>query len=242
MPLGRFKHGRTHMVNFVTIEGKKYLVDVGFGVPGPTLPLPLDEHVEHSNIYPASARLVRGHIGPLVSRSDSQRLWIYQNRKNQPPPPSSPSEANRDEWHDIYAFSELEFIPADYESLTVASTFRRNSFFNYTIAAVRMIMAHEVPLISANVREGSHVRAQFERFVERGSSQANTDADEIVGVMVLTTTECKCTINGEKIVLKTFEKEEDRLEALRIYFGIEFSESERTGVSESVVSFDRLQF
>jgi arylamine N-acetyltransferase len=235
------------MVNFVMIEGKMYMVDVGFGAPGPILPLPLEERVEHSNIYPASARLVRGHIGPLVRRSDSQHLWIYQHRMkhaNHVPSSSNPSEdTNHDGWRDTYAFSDLEFIPADFESLTVASAFRRNSFFNYTIAAARMIMAHEVPLISANFSGNSHVRAALERSAGRSVPQTDTHGDDgIVGVMALTTTECKCTINGYKITLKTFEHEEDRLEALRTYFGIEFSESEKAGVYESAVSFDRVQF
>lgn len=234
------------MVNFVTIEGKTYMIDVGFGAPGPILPLPLEERVEYPNIYPASARLVRGHIGPLVRRSDSQRLWIYQHRAkpaNQVSLSSNSSkDTNDDGWRDTYAFSEVESIPADFESLTVASAFRRNSFFNYTIAAARMIMAHEVPLISANISGNSQVRATLEPSAGKRLPQTNTDDDEIVGVMALTTTQCKCIINGEKIVLKTFEKEESRLEALKAYFGIEFSESERAGVSESAVSFDRAQF
>jgi len=235
------------MVNFVTIEGKKYMVDVGFGAPGPILPLPLNEHVEHSNIYPASARLVRGYIEPLVNRSDSQLLWIYQLRAKpaeQASLPSTQSEtANDDGWKDMYAFSEVEFIPADYESLAVALAFRRNSFFNYTIAAARMIMAHEVVLMMANFSEGSDIRTALERFTSRRTAESYTDAgDEIVGVAALTTNECKCTINGEKFIIKTFEKEDDRVEALRTYFGIEFSKSERAGVSGSAASFDRVQF
>lgn len=51
------------MVNLVTIEGKKYHVDVGFGGNGAIQPLPLNrDEQSFESIIPASHRLVWRNI------------------------------------------------------------------------------------------------------------------------------------------------------------------------------------
>lgn len=185
------------MINFITVGGTKYVSDVGFGARGQVHPLQVAEENEEPNISPASARLIQA---ALPAHTDpTQRLWVYQLR-------SDPSA----EWEDIYCFSEIEFIPQDFESMTAGTTFRRSSFFAYSIAMCRMIMAKEVGM-------------------------ADTDDDEIVGVLTLTDKECKRKIRGHTEVLGSFEQERDRLEALKKWFGIEFGETERKGVMGTAV-------
>lgn len=249
------------MVNFVSVDGRKFMVDVGFGAPGPIQPLPLQEAIEHSNILPATVRLLREPLTGLVDRS--QKLWIYQHRSSTPDksnphptsipsnPSSSPvplgsqtglkssSEGRRDlNWMNVYSFSEVEFTPRDFQTQSIASSYRRDSFFNWTIAAARMILADEVPTILSAVPE----RTPYNSASPEPQRQDCTGDDDIVGVMTLTTTECKCLIRGVSTTLRTFKDEDDRLDALKMYFGIEFSDEERMGLSGTVVAFDRVQF
>ena len=52
--------GWNHMVNIVRVEGKEYLVDVGFGSNSPTFPVPLEDGFTGVNIDPGhSMRLHR---------------------------------------------------------------------------------------------------------------------------------------------------------------------------------------
>lgn len=128
---------RGHMVNFVNIDDTTYLVDTGFGKGGPIEPLPLINSRESSYIDPATVRLTKGSISSTVKQRGD--LWLYQQR------PSLHAE-----WTDVYSVSEVEFLPVDFENMAIVSSYRRNSFFAYTIAMARMVMAHEIPAIVAS--------------------------------------------------------------------------------------------
>ncbi|KAK4695060.1 hypothetical protein P7C71_g2620, partial [Lecanoromycetidae sp. Uapishka_2] len=99
-----FSHISSHMVNIVTLgDGTKYMLDVGFGGNGPTRPLLLDasrSQVQH--IEPAEMRVTKQNI--QVNTDPDQKLWVYQHRIN----PDS-------EWLTQYCFTELEFLPQDYQ-------------------------------------------------------------------------------------------------------------------------------
>ncbi|KAF8311605.1 cysteine proteinase [Clavulina sp. PMI_390] len=267
-----------HMLNFVTIDNQKYVVDAGFGGPGPIEPLPLQDGVEHSTVAPASARYIKAPIKSMTNQS--QEWWIYQHRSNSSPeneasantgplPPShdnppiqtplqaqtpssvvsnlsSHSSPSTDEakaekkaqWLDVYSFSELEFTPEDYKSLSIASSYRRDSFFTFTLAASRMVLAREVPYILGSLAATGTEDSSW------GNMRHGEKADSIVGSITLTTNECKCSVRGVARTLQTFKTEQDRLDALRMYFGIDFSSAtgEVSGVAGSAIGFDRVQF
>ena len=117
------------MVNIVTLaDGKKYMVDVGFGGNGPTQPLLLDtQHYPIKNITPADVRLIYDNIPENTDRN--QRLWIFQHRND----PESP-------WLSMYCFTELEFLPQDYETMNFQTSQSRTSWFTYKIVVVKMIL------------------------------------------------------------------------------------------------------
>ena len=117
------------MVNIVTLaDGKKYMVDVGFGSNGPTQPLPLDtEHSHLENIAPADVRLLYDSIPENTNRS--QKLWIYQHRNDEQSP-----------WLPMYCFTELEFLPQDYETMNFQTSQSRTSWFTYKVVVVKMIL------------------------------------------------------------------------------------------------------
>ena len=117
------------MVNIVTLaDGKKYMVDVGFGSNGPTQPLPLDsEHSQLKNIAPADVRLVYDNIPENTNRN--QKLWIYQHRNDAQSP-----------WLPMYCFTELEFLPQDYETINFQTSQSRTSWFTYKIVVVKKIL------------------------------------------------------------------------------------------------------
>lgn len=117
------------MVNLVTLSnGEMYMLDVGFGGNGPTQPLLLDASKSQAqNIEPADMRLTKQNIP--VNTDPKQKLWVYQHRNN----PDS-------EWLPIYCFTELEFLPQDYEVMSFYSSQSRRSWFTYRIVCVKMMM------------------------------------------------------------------------------------------------------
>ena len=115
------------MLNMVTIDDKKYIVDVGFGSSGPTHPLLLVENEISVNVGDQEMRLMYDTI-PDFTRSN-QKLWLYQHRNSK-----------TQEWLPTYAFSEMEFTPGDYQMMNYFTSTHRTSWFTYFIVCVKMIM------------------------------------------------------------------------------------------------------
>ena len=124
------------MVNIITlVNGQKYMLDVGFGADGPTRPLPLtnalETHDAFAGIDAQQLRLVHTSL-PLSLSDPTQKLWVYQRR------------ASLDsEWRGAYAFSEMEFLPRDYEMMNFWTSQSRSVFFTYAVVVVKMLMEGE---------------------------------------------------------------------------------------------------
>ena len=118
---------RSHMVNFVTFaNGAKYMIDVGFGGENPIQFMPLVANQVLPSIPPQEMRLMRKSMeGNIDSR---QQLWFYQIR------PTS-----EDEWKDIYSFTELEFLRADFEVMNFFKSQSSKSFFTQMALAMKML-------------------------------------------------------------------------------------------------------
>lgn len=114
-----FYYGFAHMINIVTISGKHYLVDVGFGASGPTFPLQLEDgHVIEEN--GPTMRTLRLRWCAMPDSEDSEaKVWHLEQRR-------SGSET----WTGLYCFPDrLEFSPADFEVLNCFASCSRKSFY-----------------------------------------------------------------------------------------------------------------
>lgn len=172
------------MVNIITLDsGKKYMLDVGFGTTGPTHPLPLISGNVSQNISPGEVRLVYENIGQ--NSDPNQKLWIYQHR-NDP-------EAD---WVAQYCFTELEFLPRDYEMMNFWTSRSPSSWFTYRIVTVRMDMENK----------------------------------QVVGTVALSDGELKRRVGGVTEHFAVYETEDERVEALKTWFGIELGQDERAGI------------
>ncbi|KAL0256452.1 hypothetical protein SLS55_008847 [Diplodia seriata] len=127
-------NGWSHMVNLVTIEAhkspEKYLVDVGFGPNGCTQPLRLDRNACDTTalqIAPAEMRLVWKNVDG--NTDPHQRLWVYQHRIS-----------NEQPWLDMYCFTELEFLPQDYELMNYWTSTSPKVWFTQKIICAKMVI------------------------------------------------------------------------------------------------------
>jgi arylamine N-acetyltransferase len=128
-------HSRSHMVNLVTLDGQKYLVDVGFGADSPCRPLPLISEYEVSGVSPQMLRL---QYKSIRNNTDSdQRSWVYSH-KRQP----------QDNWSEAYAFVEIEFFPEDFAVMNLGTM--RDSFFSDNVMCTKSLLSTET-----NELEGS---------------------------------------------------------------------------------------
>lgn len=130
---GSFYYGFAHMVNIVTISGKRYLVDVGFGAGGPICPLPLQDGTIIEEIGPAR-RSLRLRWGVLPDGEDPDaKIWHLEQKKT-----------GSDHWTGLYCFPDrMEFSPADFEVLNCFASSSRKSFYVGEIVVVKFLPAYD---------------------------------------------------------------------------------------------------
>jgi arylamine N-acetyltransferase len=126
----------THINNIVHLpSGQRFSLDVGFGVDGPTSPLPLDEPGRSiPNLGQQEVRLIQDYIPK--QRFSEPKLWIYQYR-------NGPEQ----EWNSFYSFAEMEFFQDDFEVINWFTTAK--SLQRWTVLAVRFLRAGEGVQFSA---------------------------------------------------------------------------------------------
>lgn len=127
-----FWFGLGHMVNVVTVQGIRYLVDVGFGAGSSTRPLPLEENTEHLNIAPSqSVRLRYDSIDD--HESSSAKVWIFERRN-----------ATDQPWSPMYCFlHNVEFLPADFMALNHFTSTSRMVFLTFMALVVRHVLSED---------------------------------------------------------------------------------------------------
>ncbi|KAL2255933.1 hypothetical protein VTK26DRAFT_2457 [Humicola hyalothermophila] len=119
--------GWNHQANLVTVDNKRYLVDVGFGSGTAPVPVPLEHDHEFDHIAPMRGRL---QYRALEEHTDpNQRVWVYSLQET----PDAP-------WKDQYAFTEIEFFAADYAIMNLNSSTSPASHFTQGVMCVRTIL------------------------------------------------------------------------------------------------------
>lgn len=201
----RLIHGfrRTHINNIIYLpDGTKYSADVAFGGDGPTAPLRMDDKASiHQNLGSQQVRLIHDTIDK--QQLTETRLWIYQYRNGQ----------DR-EWNSFYSFSELEFFQEDFEVQNwwaCAHTLHR-----WTVLVVRFL------------RDGEPVEFPVKHNYDMGAESSNI---EIAGKVMLVNNVIKVNMGGRTTVLHELGNEEERISALRTYFGIELSDTEMSSIN-----------
>ncbi|KAJ6620645.1 arylamine N-acetyltransferase 4 [Mycena sp. CBHHK59/15] len=200
--------GWVHSVNIVTLpDGIKYILDVAFGGDGPTTPLPILPGQVTDNIGTQQLRLMHEHLPEQTDTSpESQqpKFWVYQYRNGADKP-----------WNAFYAFPELEFLPSDYEVMNFYTSTSPDSFQTTTVLVVKFLMR------SGGTQNGVNRSAEGEDAVMEG---------EIYGKRMMVNGEIKENLGGKTQLVKTCTNEEERLDALREWFGIELTVEEQQGI------------
>jgi len=121
--------GWSHMVNIVDVGDEQYMVDVGMGAQCQIRPLLLKsgDESEVEGISPARSRLVKQ--GLPEHTDPRQFVWVnqYQFDGGQP-------------WCALYCFTETEFLPQDFDTLSYAISTRPTSWFRRMIVCSKMVL------------------------------------------------------------------------------------------------------
>lgn len=194
--------GWTHVVNLVNIAGTRYLLDGGFGPEGPSRPFPLNDGEVSGQIAPAQMRLLHESIPQNLDQS--QKVWVTQHRYDE-----------SHDWKPIYCFVDFEFTPIDIEGMNFAPWLNKQTFFTHKVVAARFTTSKELD------RDGNGP----------GSPDEETMEGEIDGSLTINQDVMKWRRGGEKVVEWKFNTEEDRLQALKRYFGIQLAKEDEEAIA-----------
>ncbi|KAG8666856.1 hypothetical protein FPOAC2_11991 [Fusarium poae] len=129
-----------------------------------------------------------------------QKVWIYEFRSN-----------DSGEWIPQWCFIDHEALPDDIRVMNMAPAKSPSSFFTFKVVAVQFVSENE-DCSEMETRELKNVGG-------------NIDGSVFIDGNVM-----KYRKAGVVKMEKTFESEDERLEALKNYFGIELSEENRRAI------------
>ncbi|KAK0469337.1 cysteine proteinase [Desarmillaria tabescens] len=193
----------SHMILLVQPDSETHfqpvcLVDVGFGGTCLTRPIYLrDCAIVMGATSSEKHRLIRApHPSSSMDSQDSALLWHLQISR------SGKSESS---WKTLYAFSESESFPEDFMRASVyISQIPSESIFWKNLICVRYFVVDG----EEQRRLGLESRAK----------------DVHLGKYILFGNEIRRSVGSCQQVLQTFRSEEDRIQALRDYFGFDIDD------------------
>jgi arylamine N-acetyltransferase len=128
-----------------------------------------------------------------LKEEDAPKLWCYDVCNN----PSD--DAAEEKWTPSYCFTEMEFLPQDYEMMSWFTSTSPKSFFTRDILCTKMLM--------------------------------DEASEKIVGDITLFNNGVRKTVGGKRETLAELKTEQDRIDALKNIFHIDFTEEEKTGIA-----------
>ena len=154
------------MVNIVTIGDSKYQVDVGFGGNGPVIPMKLDRSgTVQKHIQPATCRLQWSNID--ANTDPDQRLWVYEHRIHA-----------GGEFRITYCFTELEFLPSDYNLMNSYTSTNPKSWFTKVIVGEKKILSEDGELVGNLILGNNNLKWRIKGKKEREITFA-TEEDRV---------------------------------------------------------------
>ncbi|KAH8695206.1 arylamine N-acetyltransferase 2 [Talaromyces proteolyticus] len=120
----------SHMLIIVDINGQEYLVDAAFGPHAPTVPVPMKEGLEFTDMGSRRGRLISAPLDQ--HRAQHLKHWRLQFRWKE-----------ESIWMDSYAFSEIEFTSNDYHALERQAKTDRRMWFMTRVMAFRHLLDKE---------------------------------------------------------------------------------------------------
>ena len=141
--------GRGHQIELVTIEGRQWIADVGFGADTPRVPIPLEYN------QPAI------HDGQKIRLVDAGHFGIMLQTEND------------DKWIDLYSFDLSHVFPADIDQGNHYTSTHPSSLFVFARVAALPVENGVITLFNNTLKE---VVAGKEIVQELAEGQAYLDA------------------------------------------------------------------
>ena len=206
--------GWGHMVLFVThpsISGERYLVDVGFGSGNALSPIPLADGAEVPCQPGQKGRIVRRRLA-ASTQVPKQEMWVYQNKIE------GKEDVGEEGWTNAYCFGEGEWFEEDFVANNFKTSRSLGSWFTWMFVMTRMILG------------GDKAAGRIDGGEKKVNGEKEGEAEVVGSVTIFGANLTRRLSGGQSEVLRELKSEEERVEALKEWFGIELADEEREGI------------
>lgn len=159
------------MANIVTLpDGKRYMVDVGFGINAPTQPHALESGVVVPGAESQEMRLLWDTIASTTD--PNQHLWILQWR-----------DVGSERWSTNYCFTETEFLHSDYDIINYHTYLSPKSWFTQVIVLAKFIQLEaQGPLVGSFVMLNGEVKRRIGAKNEGTIETCSTESERLAAL------------------------------------------------------------
>lgn len=212
---------RCLVVNLVLLDGGSiWSCDVGFGGDGPTSPLllsstPGKEPEVVDNLGAQEIRLRKG-VFPGVAREEANQVWLYEYRNSKTA-----------SWNTYYAFGEAEASSSDLECCNFWVASHPDSFQRKQILVVKFLTNHTEQTTSEDKCASGATQT-----LDIKQARETVNEVEVIGKVMLADGVVKRNMGGKTEVLKVCRSEEERIGALKHYFGICLTKEEQGAIKD----------
>jgi arylamine N-acetyltransferase len=198
--------GLVHMILIITFpNGERYTSDVAFGGDGPTTPLPLLAENEASD-----------HITRNLGTQDVR--LVRGSVPSMPPRPSLGGKREQfwiyqyrngpdKDWNSFYCFQETEFLEQDFNVMNYFTS-QGKTFQKIVILVIKFLLPEK--------------------------PTAEDDTSRIAGKIMMVSGTVKRNLGGRTEIVQECKTEEERVAALKSWFGIILTEEEVDGIKGEV--------
>ena len=160
---------RSHMVNIVILDDRKYLVDVGFGAEGPFHPIPMISGLEIPGIHP---QLLGLEYKSLPMHTDPhQRAWVFSQKS-----------LSDDAWTEAYAFTEIEWFPEDFAVINLRPMTSPDSIFKQAVICMKALLNPDTGELEGTITLFENEVKQKIRGVVVKSEKFTSEAERVEGL------------------------------------------------------------
>jgi arylamine N-acetyltransferase len=119
----------------VDIGGQRYFIETNFNQNGSPSPVALIHDEVVQDVGPRQRRLVHSPIPIGDTTQSDKKWWRLQIR-----------ETSTSHWMDVYCFTEVEWLPLDFEIMSAGMGSLGGGWFTKLIVCFRLLLEDDIPV------------------------------------------------------------------------------------------------
>ncbi|KAF7846219.1 hypothetical protein BT93_L4825 [Corymbia citriodora subsp. variegata] len=160
--------GWSHQVNIVSIGKERYMVDVGFGNEGPTVPMSLSDESKILQTGDSDQAGYYGQVKAVYDEESQTSSYIYQMSRGGTAP-----------YTPRYSFTKMEFLSQDFEVMSFHVANSRKTMFVQNVICTKFLLAEDGKSIVGDITLNNNVLKERRYGKSEPLAEIQTESDRV---------------------------------------------------------------